>query len=240
MKKIIYLYAFLFSFSLSAQDLYWYDVFLDVKGENAKAFEEAVNNYYSSIDFPDGVNMTFSSIPLKGQDYKETHILSFVSPTSSGLAEIRGALSGDEWDDYVDIVRPSVESVRAVVGTASMLYNEDQFNPIGQAWCFKVKSKDIPAFSDAYNELMKSFDFPGFVGLAQVSHGISNGENILIYGAFKDLNDAFSFGPKNDKEAKAFAEFFEATAALSCGCWETATRVTSPKGAESIAFFKYF
>ena len=93
MKKIIYLYAFLFSFSLSAQDLYWYDVFLDVKGENAKAFEEAVNNYYSSIDFPDGVNMTFSSIPLKGQDYKETHILSFVSPTSSGLAEIRGALS---------------------------------------------------------------------------------------------------------------------------------------------------
>ena len=179
MKKIIYLYAFLFSFSLSAQDLYWYDVFLDVKGENAKAFEEAVNNYYSSIDFPEGVNMTFSSIPLKGQDYKETHILSFVSPTSSGLAEIRGSLTGDEWDDYVDIVRPSVESVRAVAGTASMLYNEDQFNPIGQAWCFKVKSKDIPAFSNAYNELMKSFNFPGFVGLAQVSHGISNGENIF-------------------------------------------------------------
>ena len=44
-----------------------------------------------------------------------------------------------------------------------MVYNEDQFNPIGQAWCFKVKSKDITAFSDAYNELMKSFDFPGFV-----------------------------------------------------------------------------
>ena len=36
-------------------------------------------------------------------------------------------------------------------------------------------------------------------------------ENILIYGAFKNLNDAFSFGPKNDKEAKAFAQFFEST-----------------------------
>ena len=29
---------------------------------------------------------------------------------------------------------------------------------------------------------METFDFPGFVGLAQVTHGISNGENILIYG----------------------------------------------------------
>ena len=31
----------------------------------------------------------------------------------------------------------------------------------------------------------------------------------------KDLNDAFSFGPKNDKEAKAFAQFFESTSDIA-------------------------
>ena len=36
--------------------------------------------------------MTFSSIPIKGQDFKESHILSFVSPSASALAEIRDLL----------------------------------------------------------------------------------------------------------------------------------------------------
>ena len=215
MKKFIYLLSFFFTFSANSQELYWYDVFLDVKGENASAFVEAVDNYYSSVDFPEGVSMTFSSIPIKGQDFKESHILSFVSPSASALAEIRGSLTGEDWDDYVDIVRPSVESVRAVAGNVSLVYNEDQFNPIGQVWGFKVKSKDVPAFTSAFADLMKSYDFPGFVGLAQVTHGISNGENIIIYGAYKDLNDAFSFGPSGDKEAKAFADFFEATGDIS-------------------------
>ena len=55
MKKFIYLLSFFFTFSANSQELYWYDVFLDVKGENASAFVEAVDNYYSSIDFPEGV-----------------------------------------------------------------------------------------------------------------------------------------------------------------------------------------
>ena len=59
MKKLIYIFIFLFSFSLSAQDLYWYDVILDVKNQNAKAFENSVDKFYSSIDFPEGVTMTF-------------------------------------------------------------------------------------------------------------------------------------------------------------------------------------
>ena len=62
---------------------------------------------------------------------------------------------------------------------------------------------------------METFDFPGFVGLAQVTHGISNGENILIYGTYENLNSAFTFGPKNDAESNAFAEFFNVTGDIS-------------------------
>ena len=78
MKKLIYIFTFLFSFSLSAQDLYWYDVILDVKNQNAKAFENAVDKFYSSIDFPEGVTMTFSNIALKGQDF---NCLLYTSPS---------------------------------------------------------------------------------------------------------------------------------------------------------------
>ena len=50
MKKYIFLPTFFFSFSLSAQDLYWYDVLLDVNLGNAKEFEKAVDDFYSSVD----------------------------------------------------------------------------------------------------------------------------------------------------------------------------------------------
>ena len=216
MKKIIHVLTFFFSLSISAQDLYWYDVILDVKNNESKAFEKAVDEFYSSVDFPDGVTLTFSNIQIKGQNFKETHILSFVSPSSNSLADFRSSLSGDKWEDYLDIVRPYINSARTSVGTASNLYNEDEFNPIGQAWAFKVKNIHIPAFTNAFKKSMETIQFPGFVGLARVTHGLSNGENLIIYGTYSNLNEAFTFeNPKNDAEAKAFAEFFEVTAEIA-------------------------
>ena len=215
MKKYIFIVALLFSFSASSQDLYWYDVLLDVKIENAKDFEKAVDDYYSSVDFPEGVSMTLSNIAMKGEGFKETHILSFVSPSSQSLADLRSSLTGKKWDAYIDVVRPFLNSARTAVGNASNLYNEDQFNPIGQAWCFKVDSKNIPSFTAGFAKLMETFNFPGFVGLAQVTHGLSNGENVIIYGTYGTLNEAFTFGPKTEAEAAAFAEFGELTSGIS-------------------------
>ena len=36
-----------------------------------------------------------------------------------------------------------------------------------------------------------------------------------MYGTYDDLNSAFSFGPSNDIEAQAFAEFFNVTGDIS-------------------------
>lgn len=215
MKNFYLLLSFLFSASLFSQQLYWYDVILEVNGEDTIEFEKAVDNYYSSVDFPADVTMTFSAIPLKGQGYEETHILSFVSPSSESLSNLRASLTGEAWENYVSVVRPYVDGFRASAGNALLVYKPDEFYGIGQVWGFRVKSKDVPAFANTFTKLMETFDSPGFVGLAQVTHGISDGENILIYGTYPDLNSAFTFGPKNDDEAKAFAEFFEVTAEIS-------------------------
>ena len=45
MKKNFLLLSFLFSASLFSQQLYWYDVILEVNGEDTVQFEEAVDNY---------------------------------------------------------------------------------------------------------------------------------------------------------------------------------------------------
>jgi hypothetical protein len=47
MKKYIYILSILFSISLSSQELYWYDVILEVDGTNSDEFEETVDTYYS-------------------------------------------------------------------------------------------------------------------------------------------------------------------------------------------------
>ena len=215
MKKYIYILTIFFSISLSAQELFWYDVLLEVEGEDVTEFEKTVDAYYSSVDFPEDVTMTFSSIGLKGQGFEETHILSFVSPSSQSLANLRASLSGEKWENYLDLVRPLVDNVRVSAGNASKVFNAEEFYPIGQVWSFKVKSKFIPQFTQAFEKLMQTFDAPGFVGLANVTHGISNGENLLIYGTYPDLNSAFTFGPKNEAEAGAFAEFFNVTGEIS-------------------------
>ena len=64
MKKILLLFTFLFSVSLFSQQLYWYDVILEVNGEDTVEFENAVDAYYSSVDFPEDVTMSFSSIRI--------------------------------------------------------------------------------------------------------------------------------------------------------------------------------
>ena len=216
MKNLIYILLFLISFSSYSQDLYWYDVILDIKNQNSKDFENAVDKFYSNIDFPEGVTMTFSNIAMKGQNFKETHILSFVSSSSNLLAEFRSSLSGDAWDKYIDGVRPYINSARTSAGNASNIYNEEEFNPIGQAWAFKVKNKHIPLFTDAFKTAMETIEFPGFVGLARVTHGLSNGENLIIYGTYRNLNDAFTFeNPKNEAEAEAFGKFFNVTGDIS-------------------------
>ena len=51
MKKYVYLLSLLLSISLSSQELYWYDVILEVEGEDLVEFEKAVDDFYSSVDF---------------------------------------------------------------------------------------------------------------------------------------------------------------------------------------------
>ena len=71
MKKYIYILTILFSCSLSSQDGFWYDVLLEVEGENVNEFEKTVDGFYSSLDFPGDVTLSFLGFSLQDKDLKK-------------------------------------------------------------------------------------------------------------------------------------------------------------------------
>tara|TARA_B100001057_G_scaffold75545_1_gene70204 strand:- start:1802 stop:2521 length:720 start_codon:yes stop_codon:yes gene_type:complete len=207
MKKIFTVLSILISSLVFSQDIYWYDVMLEVDSKNASTVASLVDDFYSNHSKPSNVNVAFSSIPLKGASEKATHMLGFTSESSQSLANFRNSLKGTEWDLYLSKMRNYVKSSRAVAGKSLINNGSETSYPIGQAWVFKVKNTQLNTMVQAFGKLIKSYKFDGFVGMGQIVHGSDNGESVYIYGTYSDLNAAFNFGPQNKNDAAAFAEF---------------------------------
>jgi hypothetical protein len=208
MKKL-FLLTFVIPFLGFSQQLFWYDVFLEVESENVSAVATLVNDFYSTIEKPSDLSVSFSSIPLKGEGFNATHMISMFSSSAQTLADFRNSLNGEKWDIYTTGMRGKVESIRADAGNVLSHVNLDKVGPIGQAWAFKVHSKDTGKFVAAFTKLMKTFKPTGFAATGQLTHGTSNGETMFIYTTSSNLNEAFTGGPKNKKEADAMQAFFD-------------------------------
>ena len=207
MKKLIYLFLVL-PLTLGAQELYWYDVFLEIPRENRDSAITLIDDFYSSIEIPSDVSIAFSSIPLKGENFNATHMLSMFSTSAASLANFRNSLTGEKWKIYTSGMQGLISDVRAVDGNGLMSVNLDKLGPIGQVWIFKVHFKDVGKFTSAFAKLMKSFNPTGALVTGQFTHGNSNGESMFIYGTSNDLAEAFSGGPSTKKEMEAAQTFF--------------------------------
>tara|TARA_A100001011_G_scaffold61475_1_gene61468 strand:- start:7811 stop:8491 length:681 start_codon:yes stop_codon:yes gene_type:complete len=205
MKKLLLLFSLLMSFNSVSQNIYWYDVIIDVDGEDAANVAELVTDYYSSIDIPEDVSISFSGIRMKGNNFKGTHILSMFSTTAKSLANFISSFDGPSRDLYISKIRKYIKSSRRASGVGLLNFNLDKPQPIGQVWVFKVKNQ--PSFAASFGKLMKSTKTPGLVSMGQIVHGSDNGENMYIYLSYPDLESAFKFGPDNKKEQEAFATF---------------------------------
>ncbi|PWH10927.1 hypothetical protein DEJ39_01135 [Bacteroidetes bacterium SCGC AAA795-G10] len=209
MKNVFILFSILISSLTFSQNVFWYDVMLEVDGKNASTVASLVDDFYSNHKKSSDVTVEFSSIPLKGPSEKATHIISIASNSSQSLADFRNSLKGENWDLYISKMSNYVKSSRASAGK-SLITNGSKTNyPIGQAWVFKATNPKLPSMVEAFGKLIKSYNFDGFVGLGQIVHGTENGESVYIYGTYSNLNDAFNFGPQSKKESAAFAEFAE-------------------------------
>ena len=190
-----------------SQNIFWYDVLLEVDSKNASTVAGLVDGFYSNHKKASNVNVSFSSIPLKGASEKATHIISIASDSSESLADFRNSLKGSDWDLYISKMSNYVESSRASAGRSLITNGSQTQYPIGQAWVFKVNNIKLSSIVQAFGKLIKSYKFDGFVGMGQIVHGTENGESVYIYGTYSDLNAAFNFGPQSENDAAAFSEF---------------------------------
>ena len=207
MKKSIILLSLLVSSFVSSQNVFWYNVLLEVDSKNASTVAGLVDGFYSTHPKATNVKVEFSSIQLKGPSEKATHIISISSESSESLADFRNSLKGSDWDLYISKMSNYVQSSRASAGKSLISNGSETQYPIGQAWTFKVKNTQLNSMVQAFGKLIKSYKFDGFVGMGQIVHGTDNGESIYIYGTYSDLNAALNFGPQSKNDAAAFAEF---------------------------------
>ena len=209
MKKTLLLFSLFVSSFMFSQNVFWYDVLLEIDATDTESAANLIDGFYSNHTIAEDVAVAFSSIPLKGASEKATHMISITSESSKSLADFRSSLSGAAWDVYVSKLGEYIKSSRSSAGKDLYSVNGGTANPIGQAWVFKVDNAAANTFVTAFGKLMKSIKFDGSVGVGQIIHGTDNGESMYVYATYADLNTAFNFGAKNDSEAKAFSTFSE-------------------------------
>ena len=209
MKKTLLLFSLFVSSFMFSQNVFWYDVLLEINATDTESAANLIDGFYSNHTIAEDVSVAFSSIPLKGASEKATHMISITSESSKSLADFRSSLSGAAWDVYVSKLGKYIKSSRSSAGKDLYNVNGGTANPIGQAWVFKVDNAAANTFVTAFGKLMKSIKFDGSVGVGQIIHGTDNGESMYVYATYADLDTAFNFGAKNDSEAKAFSTFSE-------------------------------
>ena len=103
MKKLLLVsLALVASLNLAqAQDqVYWSEVSMVVEPGNQGLVAQAVNDFYSSIDFPENSSVTLNAWQAKTEWREGTHFLNFAGSVE-GMSKLRDLRSGEAYDNYV-------------------------------------------------------------------------------------------------------------------------------------------
>lgn len=210
MKKIIFIFLLLISFSLTAQNIFWEQVGLKVNQGSSNFVLELVEGFYTSIQKPEGVAISLDAVMFKPEGYEATHFLTFAG-SAEDLAKLRDLRSGSIYMQYNQNMLKFSKITSITSGSTLMRMNLDKGNyPIAQLWQWNVKDPEV--FMNEFISLTNSFPQDGYLSIGRISQGSSpDGESHYIYTTHKDYGSALSWGPKNEKEQAAFVKFQKKT-----------------------------
>ena len=210
MKKIIFIFLLLISFSLTAQNIFWEQVGLKVNQGSSNFVLELVEGFYTSIQKPEGVAISLDAVMFKPEGYEATHFLTFAG-SAEDLAKLRDLRSGSVYMQYNQNMLKFSKITSITSGSTLMRMNLDKGNyPIAQLWQWNVKDPEV--FMNEFISLTNSFPQDGYLSIGRISQGSSpDGESHYIYTTHKDYGSALSWGPKNEKEQAAFVKFQKKT-----------------------------
>ena len=102
MKKIFFISLALIAFinKVHAQDqVHWEEVAIAVESGSAGIVYQLVDDFYSSIEIPDGASVTLAGVVNASQWNEATHILNFIG-SAEALSELRDLRSGETYSAY--------------------------------------------------------------------------------------------------------------------------------------------
>ena len=169
---------------------------------------EAMDEFYSNVEMPEGVSVSLVSYFYRAQDVKATHAIVFAGPVD-GIIELRQIRSGEGYEAFYDDL--NVLDAKIVANTAGQslirLNTDSERGNWAQSWQWRVDDQAV--FANAFAELMKKFkSLETYVALGSINQGVSrNGESHYIYSNQGSFGDNLKGGPQNQKEIEAFDKF---------------------------------
>ena len=166
-----------FTFSTAQNNVTWEEVALNVDSGNATYVFNLMDDFYSSIEMPEGTSVSLEALYHSPQG-SPTHIINFIGPVE-GLIALRALRSGDAYDAYNSGVEKFATILSIKAGqTLARFPGSDEEVFGAQEWSFNVK--DQGKFGAAFLELMEVFKPTGYVSLGSYTHG-EKGETHYIY-----------------------------------------------------------
>ncbi len=217
MKKFLTLLLILsLGFSYSQDNIAWNRVDLYVPANQAGAYFEAMDEFYTNVEMPEGVSVSLVSYFYRAQDVEATHSIVFAGPVD-GIIELRQIRSGEDYEAfYDDLDVLDAEIVSNTAGQSLIRLNTDsERGNWAQSWQWRVDNQAV--FASAFVELMENFEsFESYIALGSINQGISrDGESHYIYSNQASFADNLKGGPQNQKELEAFDKFQKTVAPIS-------------------------
>tara|TARA_Y100001935_G_C17268940_1_gene490774 strand:+ start:145 stop:840 length:696 start_codon:yes stop_codon:yes gene_type:complete len=217
MKKFLTFFLILtLGFSYSQDNIAWNRVDIYVPANQASAYLEAMDEFYSNIDMPEGVSVSLVRYFYRPQDLKATHSIIFAGPVD-GIIELRQIRSGEKYDEfYEDLNALDSKVIANSAGQSLIRINTDsERGNWAQSWQWRVDDQRI--FATAFAELMSNFkSVDTYVALGSINQGVSrDGESHYIYSNQGGFAENLKGGPQNQPEIEAFEKFSKTVAPIS-------------------------
>ena len=215
MKKLLLLLSFvaLTATSLYAQNqVYWEDVHIVVEPGDAPIVLGLMDDFYSSIEIPEGTSVSLLGIFNKSEWTDATHVLSFIG-SADGLSKLRDLRSGEAYNNYNNSIT-SVAKIVAIKQGNTLIRVPGENSEVwsSQEWSFYVD--DAVTFGNAFAEVMENVEPSGYVSLGQYTAG-ERGETHYIYANYPDYVSQLKSNVDTQKEQEAFAKFLEKIGPIS-------------------------
>ena len=213
MKRLLFLFVLFTQLSFS-QNIVWEQVGLNVETGKEAYVLELIDDFYTSIDIPNGVSISLDAVWFKPEGIETTHYISF-SGSVDGLAKLKALRSGENYDKY-NIETDKFCAITSISGGSTVnRWNVENYSyPISQLWRWNVK--DPAVFVEEFMKLVNEFPQEGYLSIGQITQGTGdNGESHYVYTTHKDYATAISWGPKTKKQQEAFIKFQQLTYPIS-------------------------